>query len=214
MRLGLMASESGDGHGFSEYIAHHLQHLASGKQTALFDSSIVHWDTLFFSLLCAAVSLYFLRKAAKRATSGVPGKFQCAVEMLVEMINVNRKLLETYAAGRSVLNMFCYTGGFSVYALRGGAKEVHSVDSSAGAISLTNENVALNFENDNRHEAIVADGFEYLKNIRNKYDLIILDPPAFTKHRNALQQALNGYKRINTRLYLFEGTGVDPFVSV
>ena len=87
MRLGLMASESGDGHGFSEYIAHHLQHLASGKQTALFDSSIVHWDTLFFSLLCAAVSLYFLRKAAKRATSGVPGKFQCAVEMLVEMIN-------------------------------------------------------------------------------------------------------------------------------
>jgi F-type H+-transporting ATPase subunit a len=87
MRLGLMALESGGEHGFSEYIAHHLQHLASKKQTALFDASIYHWDTLFFALLCAALALLFLRKAAKRATSGVPGKFQCAVEMLVEMVN-------------------------------------------------------------------------------------------------------------------------------
>lgn len=87
MRLGLMASEGDGAHGFSEYIAHHLQHLANAKQTALFDASIFHWDTLFFALLCAAVSLLLLRKAAKRATSGVPGKFQCAVEMLIEMVH-------------------------------------------------------------------------------------------------------------------------------
>src|SRR5690606_21078007 len=113
----------------------------------------------------------------------------------------NRKLLESYSKNREVLNMFCYTGGFSVYALRGEAKSVHSVDASASAISLTNENTALNFNNESRHEAIVADGFEYLKNIQGKYDLIVLDPPAFTKHRNALPQALQGYKRINTRAF-------------
>ncbi len=82
-----MASESGGEHGFSDYIAHHLQHLASGKQEALFDGSIVHFDTLFFALLCGLLTLLFLRKAAKRATPGVPGKFQCAIEMLVEMVN-------------------------------------------------------------------------------------------------------------------------------
>src|SRR5690554_1627929 len=113
----------------------------------------------------------------------------------------NRLLLETYSRDRDVLNMFSYTGGFSVYALRGGAKSVHSVDASAGVVSLTNENVALNFNNESRHEAIIADGFEYLKDIQDKYDLIILDPPAFTKHRKALPQALQGYKRINTRAF-------------
>lgn len=87
MRMGLIASEGGDDHGFSGYIDHHLQHLAHGEQKALFDTSVIHLDTLFFSLLCAAVVLLLLRKAAKRATSGVPGKFQTAVEMLVEMVN-------------------------------------------------------------------------------------------------------------------------------
>ncbi len=87
MRMGQIASEGGDDHGFAGYIAHHLQHLASGKQTALFDTSVVHLDTMFFSLLCAAVVLLVLRRAAKRATPGVPGKFQTAVEMLVEMVN-------------------------------------------------------------------------------------------------------------------------------
>lgn len=82
-----MASESGGEHGFSDYIAHHLQHLASGKQQSLFETSIVHIDTLFFALLCGLLTLWFLRKAAKRATPGVPGKFQCAIEMLVEMVN-------------------------------------------------------------------------------------------------------------------------------
>lgn len=113
----------------------------------------------------------------------------------------NRFLVEKYAKNRDVLNMFCYTGGFSFYAMKGGANLVHSVDASAKAIDLTNENVKLNFPEDKRHEAMVADGFEYLKDIQDKYDLIILDPPAFAKHRNTLPQALKGYKRINTRAF-------------
>lgn len=113
----------------------------------------------------------------------------------------NRLLVQKYSENRDVLNMFCYTGGFSFYAMKGGANLVHSVDSSAKAIDLTNENVELNFPDDSRHEAIVADGFEYLKDIQDKYDLIILDPPAFAKHRNTLPQALKGYKRINTRAF-------------
>jgi len=113
----------------------------------------------------------------------------------------NRKLVEGYSKDRDVLNMFCYTGGFSFYAMQGGAKSVHSVDASGKAIDLTRENVELNFPGDKRHEAFVADGFEYLKAIQDKYDLIILDPPAFAKHRNTLPQALKGYKRINTRAF-------------
>lgn len=113
----------------------------------------------------------------------------------------NRLLVQKYASGCEVLNMFGYTGGFSVYALQGGARLVHSVDASARAIDLTNENVHLNFPGDGRHEAFVADGFEFLKTIQDKYDLIILDPPAFAKRRNTLPQALKGYKRINTRAF-------------
>lgn len=113
----------------------------------------------------------------------------------------NRSLLEKYSAGKSVLNMFCYTGGFSVYAMRGGAKLVHSVDSSAKAIELTNRNVALNFEGDNRHEAFCEDAFKYLEQAGNNYDLIILDPPAFAKHRGALHNALKGYTRLNNKAF-------------
>ncbi|MBN1926889.1 MAG: class I SAM-dependent rRNA methyltransferase [Prolixibacteraceae bacterium] len=113
----------------------------------------------------------------------------------------NRLLLQQYSKDRDVLNMFCYTGGFSFYALRGGARLVHSVDASAKAIDLTRENVEMNFPGDLRHEAFVADAFEYLKDIKNKYDLIILDPPAFAKHRDALGHALQGYKRINARAF-------------
>ena len=109
----------------------------------------------------------------------------------------NRSLLESYAKDRSVLNMFCYTGGFSVYAMRGGAKLVHSVDSSAKAIELTKANIAMNFPGDNRHEAICDDAFKYLDSHNDKYDLIILDPPAFAKHRSALHNALKGYIRLN-----------------
>ncbi len=113
----------------------------------------------------------------------------------------NRKLVQEYSDGRDVLNMFCYTGGFSFYAMKGGAKSVHSVDASAKAIDLTKENVELNFPADARHKSTVIDGLEYLKDIQDKYDLIILDPPAFAKHRNTLPQALKGYKRINTRAF-------------
>lgn len=110
----------------------------------------------------------------------------------------NRALLEHYAKGRSVLNMFCYTGGFSFYAMRGEAKTVHSVDSSSKAIMLTNRNVELNFAEDSRHEAFAEDAFKFLANMeKDKYDLIILDPPAFAKHRGAIKNALQGYKRLN-----------------
>ncbi len=111
----------------------------------------------------------------------------------------NRSLLEKFAKGRSVLNMFCYTGGFSVYAMRGGAKLVHSVDSSAKAIELTNKNISLNFPNDDRHKAFCEDAFKYLDRNDDKYDLIILDPPAFAKHRAALHNALKGYIRLNVK---------------
>lgn len=111
----------------------------------------------------------------------------------------NRSLLEHYAKGKSVLNMFCYTGGFSVYAMRGGAKLVHSVDSSAKAIELVNENIAMNFPGDHRHEAYCDDAFKYLDEHDDKYDLIILDPPAFAKHRKALHNALKGYTRLNLK---------------
>ena len=113
----------------------------------------------------------------------------------------NRSLLEQYAKGRTVLNMFCYTGGFSFYAMRGGAKLVHSVDSSAKAIELTNQNVQLNFPDDSRHEAFCEDAFKFLDSADNKYDLIILDPPAFAKHRAALHNALKGYTRLNVKAF-------------
>lgn len=113
----------------------------------------------------------------------------------------NRALLERYANGRSVLNMFCYTGGFSFYAMRGGAKLVHSVDSSAKAIDLTNKNVGLNFPGDKRHEAYAEDAFKFLDNMGDRYDLIILDPPAFAKHRDALRNALRGYTKLNAKAF-------------
>ncbi len=113
----------------------------------------------------------------------------------------NRCLLERYARGRSVLNMFCYTGGFSVYAMRGGAQLVHSVDSSSKAIDLTNNNMELNFPGDERHKAYAEDAFKYLDAMGNRYDLIILDPPAFAKHKDALRQALKGYTRLNAKAF-------------
>lgn len=113
----------------------------------------------------------------------------------------NRALLERYAKGRNVLNMFCYTGGFSFYAMRGGANLVHSVDSSAKAIDLTNENVSLNFPGDTRHQAFAEDAFKFLDRIGDQYDLIILDPPAFAKHRDALRNALRGYTKLNAKAF-------------
>lgn len=113
----------------------------------------------------------------------------------------NRSLLEQYAKDRNVLNMFCYTGGFSFYAMRGEAKLVHSVDSSEKAIELTNKNVSLNFPDDNRHQAFCEDAFKFLDNTPTNYNLIILDPPAFAKHRSSLRNALKGYTRLNMKAF-------------
>ena len=129
----------------------------------------------------------------------------------------NRSLLERYAKGKRVLNMFCYTGGFSFYAMRGGAQLVHSVDSSEKAIELTRRNVELNFPGDKRHEAFCEDAFKFLEGTksltqseetgRGLYDLIILDPPAFAKHRGALHNALKGYTRLNAKAFETIATG-------
>ncbi|MDE7377860.1 MAG: class I SAM-dependent rRNA methyltransferase [Paraprevotella sp.] len=113
----------------------------------------------------------------------------------------NRSLLEHYSGGRNVLNMFCYTGGFSVYAMRGGARLVHSVDSSAKAVDLVNQNIALNFPGDPRHQAFAEDAFKYLDTMGRDYDLIILDPPAFAKHKDALRHALKGYTKLNAKAF-------------
>lgn len=114
----------------------------------------------------------------------------------------NRALLEKYSRGRKVLNMFCYTGGFSVYAMRGGAELVHSVDSSAKAVDLVNANIELNFPGDSRHKAFAEDAFRFLDEMKEgAYDLIILDPPAFAKHKDALKNALRGYTKLNVKAF-------------
>jgi len=113
----------------------------------------------------------------------------------------NRSLVEHYAKGRRVLNMFCYTGGFSVYAMRGGAELVHSVDSSTKAVELVDANVELNFPNDNRHEAFAEDAFKFMEQMQEQYNLIILDPPAFAKHKDALRNALKGYTKLNAKAF-------------
>jgi len=111
----------------------------------------------------------------------------------------NRHLVGKWSKGRKVLNMFGYTGGFSVYALGGGADLVHSVDSSGKAIDLTREHLEMNFPGSKKHDAFAVDAFSYFREIKNQYDLIILDPPAFAKHQNVLNNALQGYKRLNQR---------------
>ncbi len=113
----------------------------------------------------------------------------------------NRRMLGSWSKGRKVLNMFGYTGGFSVYALGGGADLVHSVDSSGKAIDLTRENMEINFPGNKKHEAFAVDAFSYFREIKDQYDLIILDPPAFAKHQNVLNNALQGYKRLNQRAF-------------
>ncbi len=111
----------------------------------------------------------------------------------------NRELVGHYAKGRTVLNTFCYTGGFSVYAMAGGAREVVSIDASERAVKLADENMQLNFGKEVNHTSLAVDAVEYLKNIGPKYDLIILDPPAFAKHHKVLGNAMQGYKRLNAR---------------
>lgn len=110
----------------------------------------------------------------------------------------NRALVEKFAKDRNVLNLFCYTGGFSIYALAGGAAHVDSVDSSKKAMSLVDRNVALNGFSPDSHTSLCCDAIDYLKSVpEGKYDLMIVDPPAFAKHRGALNNALRAYQRLN-----------------
>ena len=114
----------------------------------------------------------------------------------------NRELVEQYAKGKTILNAFCYTGGFSLYALRGDAKQVDSLDSSSKAMYLTDKHVELNYGDCPRHHSITQDAFEYLDQMpEGQYDMIILDPPAFAKHRRVLKNALIGYRRINSQAF-------------
>jgi len=109
----------------------------------------------------------------------------------------NRQLLAKYAKGKKILNTFCYSGGFSVFALNAGAELVHSLDASQKAIDLTDENIELGGFSEDQHKSIVADAMEYIKELPEDFDIIILDPPAFAKHRSAKHNAIQGYKRLN-----------------
>ena len=121
----------------------------------------------------------------------------------------NRSLIERYARGKRVCNMFCYTGGFSLFALRGGAELVHSVDSSERAIELTRQNVERNFPGDTRHDAFAEDAFDYMDRTKQKYNLMVLDPPAFAKHVSVLKNALKGYRRLNAKaMQIIEPGGI------
>lgn len=109
----------------------------------------------------------------------------------------NRRLIEKYAKDKTVLNTFCYSGGFSVYALKAGAREVHSLDSSKKAIELTDKNIGLNGFDVSTHRSIIADAVEHIKEVKGAYDLIVLDPPAFAKHNDVRHNAVQAYKRLN-----------------
>jgi len=184
-----------------QHIVEALKEVYGGQLLAVYDKSE---STIPFKSEINAKNEYLFGNTGEKVVLEYGNKFKVNWEegqktgFFIDQ-RENRKLLAEYSKGRSVLNVFGYTGGFSVYAMNGGAKVVHSVDSSKLAIDLTNENIALNFNDTSRHEAFAVDAFEYLNTIDNKYDLIILDPPAFAKHQNVLHNALQGYKRLNAR---------------
>ncbi|WP_372776024.1 class I SAM-dependent rRNA methyltransferase [Mangrovibacterium sp.] len=180
-----------------------LKELMGEQLVAVYDKSE---KTLPFKADIEPVNGYLLGESAPTIVAEYGNRFQVdwvdgqKTGFFVDQ-RENRHLVKEYSKGRDVLNMFCYSGGFSFCALQGGAQTVHSVDASAKAIELTRTNVELNYPNDARHEAFVADAFDFMRDIKDKYDLIILDPPAFAKHRNALHQALQAYKRLNARAF-------------
>jgi 23S rRNA (cytosine1962-C5)-methyltransferase len=184
-----------------EHIINALKELYGDKLNAVYDKSE---NTIPFKSDIEAKNGYIFGETSKKTVVEYGNKFKINWEdgqktgFFIDQ-RENRKLLANYSKDKSVLNVFGYTGGFSVYAMQGGAKLVHSVDSSKKAIDLTNENIDLNFEDASRHEAFAVDAFEYLNDIKDKYDIIILDPPAFAKHHNVLHNALQGYKRLNVR---------------
>ncbi|HRW62170.1 MAG TPA: class I SAM-dependent rRNA methyltransferase [Bacteroidales bacterium] len=184
-----------------QHIVEALKEVYGGQLLAVYDKSE---STIPFKSEINAKNEYLFGNTGEKVVLEYGNKFKVNWEegqktgFFIDQ-RENRKLLAEYSKDRSVLNVFGYTGGFSVYAMQGGAKVVHSVDSSKLAIDLTNENIELNFADTSRHEAFAVDAFEYLNTIDNKYDLIILDPPAFAKHQNVLHNALQGYKRLNAK---------------
>ncbi len=183
--------------------ANALKNILGNKLKAVYDKSE---STIPFKSKITATNGYLLGEKGTNIVSEYGNKFNVDWEegqktgFFIDQ-RENRKLLEYYSKDKNVLNVFGYTGGFSVYAMQGGAKLVHSVDSSDKAIELTDKNIALNFDDTSRHKSFAVNAFDYLKDIKNKYDLIILDPPAFAKHNKVLHNALQGYKKINTRAF-------------
>ncbi|MCK4664976.1 MAG: class I SAM-dependent rRNA methyltransferase [Bacteroidales bacterium] len=182
-------------------IAEVLKEIFSDKLLAIYDKSE---KTLPFKAKIEPVNEYLINNSSVNEVVEYGNKFIVDWEggqktgFFIDQ-RQNRRLLEKFAKDKDVLNVFGYTGGFSVYALRGGAKEVRTIDSSKSAIELTEKNINLNFGNISNHKSFAVDAFRYIENIKNKYDVIILDPPAFAKHHNVLHNALQGYKRINLK---------------
>lgn len=184
-------------------IARAIVDVLDGRVTAVYDKSS---QTVPYKANLNAVDGYITGSADGRISTAYENGHCFAVNweegqktgFFIDQ-RFNRELVKRYANGRTVLNTFCYTGGFSVYALAGGAKEVCSIDASEKAVRLADKNVSLNFGSEAPHSSIVCDAVEYLKDIGDKYDMIILDPPAFAKHHKVLGNALQGYKRLNAR---------------
>ncbi|MBU8891804.1 MAG: class I SAM-dependent rRNA methyltransferase [Bacteroidales bacterium] len=184
-----------------ENIADALKEIYGDKLNAIYDKSE---STIPFKSEIKATNGYLYGELGETVVVEYGNKFKINWEdgqktgFFIDQ-RENRKLLTNYSKGKNVLNVFGYTGEFSVYAMQGEANLVHSVDSSHKAIDLTNENISLNFEDTSRHEAFAVDAFEFLNDINNKYDVIILDPPAFAKRQNVLHNALQGYKKLNIK---------------
>jgi len=184
-----------------QLLADALNDIYSGRLTAIYDKSE---STLPFKANLGAKNE--LVKGLATATEVKENGFRFTIDVstgqktgfFIDQRD-NRQLLTRYVAGKNVLNMFCYTGGFSVYAMGAGAAMVHSVDSSSPAMEITDRNIELNSGNDGRHKSITTDAFGFMSNIDDAYDVIILDPPAFAKHLDALNNALMGYKRLNAK---------------
>lgn len=182
-------------------IAAALKSVYGGKLTAIYDKSS---GTLPFNSGLRGVDSYLFGRQSDAPVTENGNRFLVNWEhgqktgFFIDQ-RENRALVAKYAKGRTVLNTFCYTGGFSVYALRGGALHVDSVDSSSRAVELAAKNIELNFGGEAPHNAIAQDAFDFLKKTDRKYNMIILDPPAFAKHSKALGNALQGYKRLNAQ---------------
>jgi 23S rRNA (cytosine1962-C5)-methyltransferase len=179
-------------------IANLLVQLSAGRITTVYDksSAALHAHTKDEILVGDAVSTEIIEHGNRFNVDVVAGQ---KTGFFLDQ-RENRKLLGEFSKGKNVLNTFCYTGGFSVYALKGGAAEVHSVDASAKAMATTDENIALNqLQN---HQSFTSDVFEFMKDAKNDfYNTIILDPPAFAKHHSARHQAIQAYKRINAAAF-------------